>query len=504
MLIYYCETCHLKILDDDVKSGAAVRIGEKVYCSKCAKTDSAPVQNRVSDRQSTPPVRRPRGQIAPPKNRSSNTVMLLGTAGLVMAALALLLLLWARTASNSGDAQHRMPAEPSPPAVASTPRPPPPPVAPDTKSTVATQPDTSESSESRAERQRKADLEMAEIRGNRGLKLLDEFRQLPGDIPDVKAVAEQLKKLEEFALNPTPEIQAAQAAWERQMNSEDTVWTVLEPLEFSTSAGTNLNKADGNRLLASGPVPARDSFIITLATPLQEISGIRLEALADPSLPSNGPGRAVGGNFVCTKVELSVAPQDDRTKLSPAPFSAVMADFTQQDGFSAAAMLEGRADTGWAIYPQVGKNHMAVFSLAKPVGYKQGTSLRVVLKFESRWDTHIMGCVRLSATNSKSPLATMLPEDVCSILRMTPAVRTQEQNARLAAFYRDQLPEIREARGKAAQLYNSLDALRIHQRGLMAVNATYANTAAGQESAKIIKERKELFDTLNSITPPKF
>src|SRR3712207_7146020 len=51
-------------------------------------------------------------------------------------------------------------------------------------------------------------------------------------------------------------------------------------------------------------------------TDLKEITGIRLEVLADPRLPQNGPGRAKDGNFVLTEFELKAAPDRKSTRLN--------------------------------------------------------------------------------------------------------------------------------------------------------------------------------------------
>jgi hypothetical protein len=41
---------------------------------------------------------------------------------------------------------------------------------------------------------------------------------------------------------------------------------------------------------------------------LAGITGIRLEAVEDSSLPTGGPGFAANGNFVLTEIELDAAP----------------------------------------------------------------------------------------------------------------------------------------------------------------------------------------------------
>jgi hypothetical protein len=86
-------------------------------------------------------------------------------------------------------------------------------------------------------------------------------------------------------------------------------WTVLQPVSFVSSNGAVLNRLADNSILASGPAPLTDTYTVVANTSLTNITGIRLEALKDPSLPQGGPGRAAGnGNFVLTEFQASIVP----------------------------------------------------------------------------------------------------------------------------------------------------------------------------------------------------
>jgi len=51
------------------------------------------------------------------------------------------------------------------------------------------------------------------------------------------------------------------------------------------------------------------SYQISYDTSLVGITGVRLEVLEDPSLPTNGPGLASNGNFVLTELSLDHQPE---------------------------------------------------------------------------------------------------------------------------------------------------------------------------------------------------
>ncbi len=82
-------------------------------------------------------------------------------------------------------------------------------------------------------------------------------------------------------------------------------WTALEPGVMSSTNGTVLTKLPDQSILASGTTPATDTYTIEAVTSLTNITGIRIEAMEDSSLPFNGPGRwPNNGNFVISELEL--------------------------------------------------------------------------------------------------------------------------------------------------------------------------------------------------------
>lgn len=85
-------------------------------------------------------------------------------------------------------------------------------------------------------------------------------------------------------------------------------WTVLNPSGFVSANGATLTKLGDFSILASGANPSPDTYTITAPTTLTGITGIRLEALEDPSLPYNGPGRfGENGNFVVSELTMDIA-----------------------------------------------------------------------------------------------------------------------------------------------------------------------------------------------------
>jgi len=80
------------------------------------------------------------------------------------------------------------------------------------------------------------------------------------------------------------------------------------PLSVSSAGGAAVTINPDNTILMRGANPVADTYTVTLNSTMTDITGFRLETLADPSLPQNGPGRASNGNYVMTYLAASETP----------------------------------------------------------------------------------------------------------------------------------------------------------------------------------------------------
>ncbi|MBI2827171.1 MAG: DUF1553 domain-containing protein [Planctomycetia bacterium] len=228
---------------------------------------------------------------------------------------------------------------------------------------------------------------------------------------------------------------ARQAAWEK--SQRPVAWTVLDVAAATSAGGAELTRQPDGAIAASGKSPEADTYTILATTKLEGITAIRIEVLADPSLPSGGPGRAANGNFVLNELRASAAPLANLAAGKAVALGPADADFSQAD-LAAATAVDGDPKTGWAIAPQFGKPHVAVFEAAEDVGAAGGTALSLVL--DQQYGTqHTIGRLRISATAAKRPVKLDgLPPAVLEVLAIAPEKRTAEQQAALAAHYRTQ------------------------------------------------------------------
>jgi len=210
-------------------------------------------------------------------------------------------------------------------------------------------------------------------------------------------------------------------------------WSTPRVLSARSSAGATWTpQADGS-LLAGGATPERDTTTVVLWTPAERLTGLRLEALPDPSLPGQGPGRAENGNFVLSAVAAVLVPAGGPEQGGPLAFGGATADFTQ-GGFDPLGVLDGEPTTGWAVMPAFGARHELVLHLAEPRATPGGATLIVTLE-QPYGGRHTLGRLRLSVTSSAEPRASALPEDVQAALRAAPEARTDEQSERLRRAY---------------------------------------------------------------------
>ena len=114
-------------------------------------------------------------------------------------------------------------------------------------------------------------------------------------------------------------LDAKQKVWEDGLRSQKpTEWTPLDIRRAESKQGAPATAKDGATLtinkdgsiIASGKTDNIDIYTVTgLSETDAPLTAIRLEVLADPSLPGDGPGRADNGNFVLQRV-----PRDARSR----------------------------------------------------------------------------------------------------------------------------------------------------------------------------------------------
>ncbi len=272
--------------------------------------------------------------------------------------------------------------------------------------------------------------------------------------------ADDEAKLREFDVRIAAAQQKLQAAvddlmksgsdWENELRMQ-TEWLPLPPPQAQVQGESHLHLQEDGSFRDEGKVAAKETYVLTFDTPLRQLTGLRLEAIADDKLPAKGPGTAPNGNFVLT--ELKVATLDKDGKEQPVKLKRAVADHAQA-GHAIETAIDGKNETGWAVLPQIGQSHEAIFETEKPLATDDASAKFVVrLEFNSPYPQHNIGRLRLTATKSPNPAPSWVTPALRAILAVAPADRTADQKTQLQNYLRDQSPRFADFRGAAQQLH---------------------------------------------------
>jgi hypothetical protein len=230
------------------------------------------------------------------------------------------------------------------------------------------------------------------------------------------------------------DIPRRQQEWEAGLNRVNK-WGPTEFVSGQTDQETKLELRDDGIIWATGK-NQKSTYTIQLKTELANLTAIRLEALSDDSLPGKGPGRSPSnGNFVLSEFSIGIQPANGEGEVQAVKLMAPSATFNQ-GGYDVAKAIDGNPDTGWAIAPQQGKNHTAVFQTDGEVGFEGGCLITLTIVNNFTDDAHQLGKFRISVSDSDRPVTLKtFPADLTALLNIPVAERNEKQQADLRTKY---------------------------------------------------------------------
>ena len=273
---------------------------------------------------------------------------------------------------------------------------------------------------------------------DRKTEIKPERERLEKERADRIAAAE--KVVEEAKAKLSQKIDVLSTAQEKAVE-----WHTLMPRSLSSTNQAILKPQADRSIIASGK-KEKGIYTFSAITSLTNITGVRLEALSDPQLPSKGPGLAANGNFVVTEFEVFAAPADQPESLSKVKIASGTADFLQE-GFAIAQAFNGQTNSqqGWAISSAMGYDHWATFRLEKPVTHEKKTLLTFKIhQFHNAAD-HRLGRFRISLTTADGDIPLGQPETFASILSTPKEQRAEEDQKTLLDYLAITDSELRKA-----------------------------------------------------------
>jgi mono/diheme cytochrome c family protein len=290
----------------------------------------------------------------------------------------------------------------------------------------------------------------------------------------------ELQKFEKQLNDSSPEVRKRQADWEQQILAYENQWQPLRPTRLVSTNGTTLTPAGDGSIVASGSNPKAETYVLEAKAPFQQITGIRIEALPDTSLPGGGPGRDYYGNFKLMDVKVEAGPSaqqllkvalapaltDDGTAILDVPRIPTkeiwIVDATHQvsgGGYGKESENEPRLRVQLLLIPQA------------PIKSDADGMLRVTIVQESESSSVNLGRFRVSVTTAVNPKMVLgIPAGIRPVLSIAAEKRTSEQADAVATHYRNVAPELAPVRQKIAELRDKIEALNIPKALILAEN----------------------------------
>lgn len=281
----------------------------------------------------------------------------------------------------------------------------------------------------------------AQLESDRMAKLADTEAKLAARIEAAKPEQDRL------AMEREQRIAAAQANLDQanaklETKAEEFAKAHRDGVEWHpllATKATSTNKAKlvvgPDRVITASGDAEKATYTLEFRTSLKQITGLRLEAISDPSLPANGPGLPANGNFVVTEIEVGVAASDTPKERKPVEFASGHASFLQ-GGFSIEAALDGnkRDQGGWAIAGATGTDQWATLKFKQPIANEGEVVLQVKLHQYHNAGDHRLGKFRLSATCDTGDIPLDLSERLQAIV-LTPKESRSEADGKTLVDY---------------------------------------------------------------------
>lgn len=273
-------------------------------------------------------------------------------------------------------------------------------------------------------------------------------------------ITAELTKLQQQLDTPTPELEKAQAEWEESAKKVRG-WNVLKSQTMTALSGSAMKVLEDSSILVAGDGPAKEKYTVIFPFNESRLTGLRLEAIPDKSLPRGGVGRSLNdGNFVLTGIQLSVKSKSGA--VTEIPLVKAEADFSQDNyPVDHALKNDDPKKHGWAVAPNVAKPHTAVFTAGDSVSLTDPAELTVTLdhQFEFPYPGFSVGRFRISTTDGDKPtLKTDIPDPILAILKTPADQRNADQKRQIYQYFAQLTPLTQSLRDAIAQQRSDLAA----------------------------------------------
>jgi mono/diheme cytochrome c family protein len=264
----------------------------------------------------------------------------------------------------------------------------------------------------------------------------------------------RIKQIEEKLKTSTPELEREQASWEKDLAKAADEWSTITPAALRAESGSTLTANPDGEIAATGENPQRETYVLEAPGSIKKLTGLRLEALPDASLPRGGPGRDSYGHFVITEVRAEIG---SGNAWKPVEFKRIVAD----DG-----RVQAKATRQlWTVDLSREEKRLSrqlVLVAKEPQEIAKGATIRISIVQNSDFTGQTLGRFRASVTGAKDPtMIVKLRPRLRSVLAMKKDQRSPESAKELAEFFRTVATSLEPLRDELRERKNELDRLGI-------------------------------------------
>ena len=222
-------------------------------------------------------------------------------------------------------------------------------------------------------------------------------------------------------------------------NSND--WTPAKVTAATAGNGVKLKRLSDETWLAGKESAGSSTYSVTIDASKQLVTGISIDALAHDSLTAPRKlAPSTNGNFVLSEVRVTV---NDASRDAPvvAKIKQALATY-EQDNYPAINTIDGKPNTGWAVYggsPESLPPSVSLFLLfEEPFDLSRKATITLELQHTSGFGSHHIGRFRVNLTNSENPdlgTGTGLPANVLSAIQTNADKRSPAQKKAILQHY---------------------------------------------------------------------
>ncbi len=274
----------------------------------------------------------------------------------------------------------------------------------------------------------------------------------------------QIKPLQDKLDSQTPELDAAQSAWEAGLSSRwlaiSNSWQVVRPAQLSGTNGVTLELLEDGSILSGGELPDNSRYTLTISGDWTNALAFRLEAITDERLPQKSSGRHEEGDFTVTDFSVLIESATGQA-VEQVPFKLSWADFSM-GGYEVKKAVDDDNTSGWAIAAYEEKNRtnrFASFVASRPFGFGVGSKCTIRIDQNSSRAKHLLGRFRVSiATGAVDDHQIMagVPDKIRGLVLAGVIGRSAEHQKEVAKHFRSSTPLLAETRKQVAALQKQL------------------------------------------------